>query len=300
MSLVTAGLQLAMDVAMVEGRAVVADGPGGLRVLEGGAVSLAGSARHLAAQGPLVAVACGSAGIDLVDVSNPEAPQRLSHVDTWGSALRVAWADPGYIAVANWVDLMVIDATNPAAPTPYASETIFTSGPFSRVLAVDAAPGVLYAGEWEGLRTLRLETGVSSPELRLSETRMAFRDGETRALLIHNDGSATLSLAGAELDDEAAFTLGDVPAAIEPGDTAAIEVTAGAAASGGSATLTLSTDDPDEHTSAVQLVRSTSNKKGVGDAVGDFTVFTWPGGDPVQLQSIIGGRIAVLSYFATF
>jgi hypothetical protein len=92
------------------------------------------------AGGRLAYVAAGSAGLRVVDVSNPASPVEIGACDTTDSALDVAVADgpagPIAYVAADWDGLLIIDVSNPAAPTQI---SVYTSinGPADRVTVLD-------------------------------------------------------------------------------------------------------------------------------------------------------------------
>lgn len=82
-----------------------------------------GTVYGVASQGPLVYLADGAAGLQIVDVSDPTSPALLGVADTPGSAWGVV-VDGSVAYVADYTGfLQVVDVTDPAAPTVIASAT---------------------------------------------------------------------------------------------------------------------------------------------------------------------------------
>ncbi len=154
-----------MDLALRDDLLYVADGDAGLRILrleedvlqEVGALSPPnGAGKNLAevvavaADRPYVFVGYGTAGVDVVDVSSPEAPKRMSpdgarplialprnsrvfDLGVQGDYLFVAAGETG---------LLVYDITEPEAPRPILSDNQFDS---QKILGFDLAGDGLVA-----------------------------------------------------------------------------------------------------------------------------------------------------------
>jgi hypothetical protein len=115
----------AVDVALFEEYAYVADGSGGLRVgdvsdpahpNEVGFYDTPGSAYGVAVAEGYAYVADGAHGLRVVDVSDPAHPNEVGFYDTPGSAYGVVVMG-GYAYVADWNGgLRVVDVSDPAHP----------------------------------------------------------------------------------------------------------------------------------------------------------------------------------------
>ncbi|MCP4342407.1 MAG: hypothetical protein GY799_26900, partial [Desulfobulbaceae bacterium] len=116
-------------VTVIGDTAYVADGPGGLKVIDVsnpespvkiGAVDTPGNALDVAVIGDTAYVACGGydewSGLQIINVSSPESPLIIGSVDTWGYANSVAVIeDMAYVADSPG-GLKVIDVSNPESP----------------------------------------------------------------------------------------------------------------------------------------------------------------------------------------
>src|SRR5262249_19684831 len=78
-------------------------------------VVLPGTTNQAAVSGSHVYVAAGSAGLHVLDISDPKTPVLVGTVDTPGIATRVVIKKP-YAYVADASGLRVIDITNPTSP----------------------------------------------------------------------------------------------------------------------------------------------------------------------------------------
>ncbi|MEM9596044.1 MAG: Ig-like domain-containing protein, partial [Acidobacteriota bacterium] len=79
-------------------------------------LDLPGDARNVDVMGDHVAVACGAAGLCIVDVADPSAPALIATLNTPGTAEDVRWiGDRAFVADGSG-GLRIVDLTNPAAP----------------------------------------------------------------------------------------------------------------------------------------------------------------------------------------
>lgn len=94
---------------------------------------------HVAAEGHLGVVACGSAGIVIVDFEEPTSPRELARLATPGEARQALVRDGlAYIACAD-AGLLVVDLTNPTRPDIVG--IIDTDASLERIQPDPAAPG---------------------------------------------------------------------------------------------------------------------------------------------------------------
>ena len=118
---------IVQGVAIAGGYAYVADGDGGLRVInvstptnpvEVGFYDTPGHANGVAVVGSYAYIADGGSGLRVINVSTPTNPTEVGFYDTPGSAYGVAVAG-GYAYVADGYSggLQVVDVSNPADPT---------------------------------------------------------------------------------------------------------------------------------------------------------------------------------------
>lgn len=134
----------AVDVAVAAGHAYVADGTGGVRVINvanpAAPVRLASFATTsdavgVAVAGDLLLVAAGSQGLLILDVANPAAPVLKGSYNTPGSATRVAVSGNLAFVADGFSGLLILDVSNPAVPvrkgsysTPSSAEDVAVVG----------------------------------------------------------------------------------------------------------------------------------------------------------------------------
>ena len=127
---------------------------------------VAQSAAGNAWSGRYVYLACGSAGVKVVDVTDPLHPSIVGTRDTDGSATNVA-TDDSRICVADGVGgLSVLDASNPAAPTMLGQS--FTSGT-TKGVAVQGGYAYLAEGA-AGLRIVSLANPANPVQAGVCDT----------------------------------------------------------------------------------------------------------------------------------
>jgi peptidoglycan/xylan/chitin deacetylase (PgdA/CDA1 family) len=120
-------------------------------------------------------VACGAAGVKVVDIDDPLHPTIVGTRDTSGSATDVA-TDDGHVAVADGIGgLQLVDASNPAAPTALGQS--FTSGT-AKGVAVRAGYAYLAEGD-AGLRIVNISNPASPVQAGVCDT-----PGDARAVTL--------------------------------------------------------------------------------------------------------------------
>ena len=127
-------------------------------------VALPGYGYRLACDGKLVYVACGAAGVAVIDVSNPSTPKLISNGNT--SGVTQAWSVDvkGAVAVvANGTEgVAVLDAANPANLKLFGKVKLpgYWQGTFASALDVAVENGMAWvAGVNDGL----IQVDISSP-----------------------------------------------------------------------------------------------------------------------------------------
>jgi hypothetical protein len=175
-------------MATANGLTYVADYTGGLRIYRFGdsdtslvgVLPAVGSARvidlALDAGNNLVYLAAGAGGLDVVDVSNPQAPQSIGSLALAGGLVSaVARIDPSTVAVAVRgvsAGVTFVDVSIPSAPAPRGSVTAFFQDP--RALAVRDT--ILFvADEQLGVVSVRFGN-LDAPAVRGNPSGSAARD----------------------------------------------------------------------------------------------------------------------------
>lgn len=113
------------SVAVRDGWAFVAGGPGGLHVVDVSNVRqprvvtslpLQGNANDIVLDGSLAYIAAGDAGVHVVDVTVPQAPALVGSADTPGSAIALRIAGQLLFVADGAAGLQVLSVADPAAP----------------------------------------------------------------------------------------------------------------------------------------------------------------------------------------
>ena len=308
---VATGLQNARGVEVSGARVYVADGAGGLAVVDVsdaanprtlGRALTGGNAGSVVVEGSLAYVAAGSAGLAIVDVSDPTAPRLLGTAPTPGNAVQVSVAR-GRAWVAAWNDVRVFDVSEPARPRLIAVEHVPTGSLLSRVLGVAARGDNGFFGEWTGMYSYELHPQRTAPHLSVAQRTIEFGvvapgRADAFALAVKNEGTARLVAWSVAVPDSAAFKVDRPSLLLETGQEAAIEITFHpSTASLQRGTLVIQSDDPGAMDVRIPI---TGNRPGasVGDPAPEVAVelldgTTW------QLSKQTG-KVVVLAYFATF
>jgi hypothetical protein len=321
------GLTDAVGVAVYETTAFVADGMGGLAVVNVadpkapkllGRVATGGQARSVVIDRNVAYVAAGSAGLVLVDVKNPAAPRVISRVTMPGTAVRVAYSK-GRAFVAAWNDARAYDVGNPSQPRFIGSvrleeEARFESGPAnsgaertmvtSRTLGIAAHNDVMFVGNWWVPYSYRLYADRVAPNLVLPEGANLIDFGpvptgqsKVTPIEIFNQGTAPLIISENAVEG-ASFSVSPQRVQIAPGGTAKLSVTyrpkAGTPESG---YLRIKSNDP---AAPVRTARLAGNRPGlgVGKVLPEIVVQLLDGSE--WRSTTAHNKVQLLVYFATF
>lgn len=299
----------------------VADGPGGLVTVDAsdptaptvlGRAPTGGHARGLAVDGDVAYVAAGAAGLVVVDVSDLSAPNVIGRVGTPGAAVRVD-VSGDHAFVAAWRDARVYDISTPATPrlVGAARLTVDDDDPdgdrpaaTSRVLGIAGRGTDVFVGNWHVLHSYRLHPKRRAPAIRLPETAALTDFGRvepgrsyTLSFEVTNQGTAPLTLLGNDVAGDA-FRVEPTRVRVPAGDSVHLSLTftpsTDAPARG---YLRILTDDPAAPLRTAYLV---GNRPGLGVGMQlPETTAVLLDGQPWS-SSAIEGKVAMLSYFATF
>jgi hypothetical protein len=100
-------------------------------------------------RGDLAVVAMGSAGVALIDVSEPAAPVTIGTYDTSGLAMGLG-VDGDLLYVADWDDIEVLDIGDPTQPVLVGREVTPV-----RAMGLTAADGLIHLADWARYRIYR-------------------------------------------------------------------------------------------------------------------------------------------------
>ncbi|MCP4545287.1 MAG: T9SS type A sorting domain-containing protein [bacterium] len=149
----------AVSVAVAGDLAYIADGVGGLQVIDItdpanpvqiGALDTAGAALDIALAGDIACVAAGEAGLQIIDITTPGTPLLIDTCDTPSSAQGVAIAGDLVLVADDDRGLQIIDITDPAHPaiigainTPDSALDIAVAGNYALIADGDSGLQVI-------------------------------------------------------------------------------------------------------------------------------------------------------------
>lgn len=305
----TLGFENAWNVLVYDSWAYVADAAGGLKVVDISDLQqpkittnleLSGVAKDLTLTEQTLVVSLGTAGVAILDVTNPANPVLRSTVETYGSATALASAD-GIVHVANWNDLLSIDVRDPDKPLVVAADSGATTKDIPRFLAVDAVETTVFGGEWTGLQTFDYIPGAVAPEIRFAAPSLDFgnitTEPATHALVVYNDGYLPLTVKPTNLPSWAKI----VPQSlvIPPRSVDVFEVTVGPTPNKLDEQISFITTDPDEQEPSVWISANLPGV-GIGDSFPTATFQDYATGEPLLAKDLWQGKVTLLAYFATF
>ncbi len=152
------GLVNSWDVDLMGDYAYVADGAGGLAVVNVAdpaaplhlvSMPTSGSATDVVIGGNLAVVCCGSAGIDVFNLDDPTNPLLVGHANTSGLAITASISN-SMVYVADWDDVETFDLTDPSNPLPIGGENT----PI-RAMGLVARDDIVLVADWSRLRAYR-------------------------------------------------------------------------------------------------------------------------------------------------
>ncbi|MCB9765044.1 MAG: hypothetical protein H6739_35045 [Alphaproteobacteria bacterium] len=188
-------------------------------------VALEGACRDIAVAEGRLAVACGAAGVWVLD-ADPDNPAVLGHWQGYASARSVVLSGET-MWVAGWTDLLAFSLTDAGEPVFIGAEAANSS-----VMAMAAGDdGFVWVADWRTPFMAQLDGG-RAPEVRV-EPRTVEAGGVT---IVMNDGVEPLWLGEPDVGDLSA-------AVLQPGETARWRLPGDVAVD---STPRLPTDDPDE------------------------------------------------------
>ncbi len=306
------GLSNAWTVRVRDGLAYVADGGGGISVVDVSdpaamshitSLELGGAVKDLELDGDRLWVAAGAAGLAVVDLAEPRAPALIELENTPGSALGVASGGDA-VYVADWNDVRVFDVSDRSDARLVGQEPLHVaSGDSSRTLGIAAKGETVFSGNWTELVAYRHHPGVSAPDLTVSPQRIALPDpdelGEARAsAVLRNVGARALTISDLAADRSSLSFENLEPGTLEPGEERTVTVlneSSSTAALDG--WLAILSDDPDEPRKCLPVQGNNSGRT-VGDSAPAASFVDLEGGEH-RLEDLEGSPV-FLAYFATF
>ena len=306
------GLVDARGVEVVGARAYVADGAGGLAVIDVAdpdrprlvsRAPLPGSAASVAVRGWFAYVAAGSAGLAVADISDPARPRLAASAAAPGNALQVSLFE-NFAFLADWNDARVYDVSRPARPRLIAVERVPTDSPFSRVLGIAARGRTVFLGEWTGMYSYELHPERKAPHLTVKQRSVEFgrvRPPQTDSvdLEVKNEGSAPLIVSSIEVRGSPAFAAEPRNLRLQPGQEATVQIAFKPRSEGlAQGALVLRTDDPSVADAFEVPLLGNAAGLSVGQRAPELIV-DLPDGRRWKLSEH-AGQTVLLAYFATF
>ncbi len=272
--------------------------------------------------------------VQVLSIDDPLAPQLVGQADAPGQVRDLDVADDVVYAALGSGGLLILDVSNPAAPTEIdrvllrgsiqavavrgdrlalaswthlalhdrasldllATESL--KGPLEQTLGVALRGDDIFAAEWgTGLHVLAHQPGYVAPDMWVDEGVYRFRGdrSEAQAVIIRNRGLVTLEVDRIETNNES-YQVDQDRVSILPGEAAVVEVTFTLGPSSvPDSLLTLSSNDPDRPTLDLPLRIGDSSLLKVGDQLGDRFGFLDPSG--AGQVSALDGKVVLLAYF---
>jgi hypothetical protein len=320
----------AWDVRVVDGLAYVADGEGGLAILDAsdpldlsliGRASFPGSAHDLAVGDGVVYVAAQGGGLVLVDVSDPTAPEVMSTVPVPASAIAIDY-DPAVsrVYLGAWADARVYDVADPYNPEIIGGKRLDVHKAYSgdggdrpnitdRVLGIAGRGDFVFNGTWWTPNSLQVHADRRAPYMFLPENInfLSFpgdlQPGETseQTIIVRNDGNEPLTIYDMWADNPL-FSVSPPQLRIPPGDDAVLSLTftAGAVVQEEKTLFHIVSDDPTQPMRDAYLVGNQATLA-VGDPFPETTATllgAYGGQEWSSVQET--GNVVLLGYWATF
>ena len=297
-------LSNAWTVVVEEGIAYVADGNGGLKILnvndpnnvsEFSAIATTGLARDVNVVNGIAYVAVGSQGLDIIDVNDPSNPIFLSNYQSPFFTAGVS-VDGDKAYLAEWDIVEVIDVSDGQAPFVVGWEEMTIRG-----MGIAARDSFLYVANWVNFDIL-LFGNTQEPDIFLPETFYDFGSppvGSSSDVIIRvlNTGPTELSVDSITSNGDY-FTLDTEFLNIEPGGIAEVNLTFTSVDDQiTQAVISFWSNDPDEPRRTF-LAKGNTNSLKIGDSAPDFTLDDIDG--VPHTLSDYAGKVIVLTFFASW
>ena len=297
-------LSNAWTVIVKEGTAYIADGRGGLKILnvndpnsitEFSAIATSGPARDIDVVNGIAYVAVGSQGLDIFDVSNPSIPILLSNYQSPFFAAGVS-VDDEKAYLAEWDIVEVIDVSNGQTPFVLGWEEMTMRG-----MGIAARDSLLYVANWLNLDVLRFgntqEADIFLPSTFIDFGSTSAGSSSDAIIRVLNTGPSEL-LVDRVTSNENIFTLDQSFLNIEPGGVAEVKLTfTPIDTQKVQAVISFWSNDPDEPRRTF-VARGNTNSLSIGDSAPDFTLNDIDG--VPHTLSDYAGKVIVLSFFTSW
>lgn len=301
------GLVNSWDVDLMGDYAYVADGAGGLAVVDVAdpvaplhlaSMPTSGSATDVVIGGNLAVLCCGSAGIDVFNLDDPTNPLLVGHANTSGLAITASISN-SMVYVADWDDVEAFDLTDPSNPLPIGGENT----PI-RAMGLVARDDIVLVADWSRLRAYRAGPSTKGDiELNLKSVDFgnvpvgSYRD---TTITIGNTGGSNITVSEAVEFSDSYSIISATSFVIPPGQTHALAIRFNHLEPGYAGTfLRITSDDSDEATITLPLSADDSiSTLNLGDIAPNFQLEDMTGVTHSLAQH--AGRIVVMAFFANW
>ena len=301
------GLVNSWDVDLLGDYAYVADGAGGLAVINIAdafapqhlmSLETSGSANDVVVGNNLLVVSCGSAGIDVFTLDDPANPVLVGHANTSSLAI-TADIIGNTVYVADWDDVETFDLTNPAFPQPMGGENTPV-----RAMGLAAQGDLVFVADWSHLRLYRTGPTVLG-DIEVSVENIDFGNTPVGAvrdttILVGNTGGQDIFVIEV-VDFSNSYTI-TTPSSftIPAGETVEVGIRFEHLNPGYEGTfLRIVSNDPDEGLITLPMTADDDpNFLDVGEIAPPFMLTDMGGVTHTLLENT--GRVVVMAFFANW
>ena len=297
--------QNATALAVRDGLAYVADGAGGVLVLDitdpeepifVSQINTTSAAQDIDFRQNYAVVAVGGHGIDIIDFTDPMDPVFMSNLPGQGSAFNLS-VENNLAYVARWERIEVIDVSDPQNPilagwedTPH------------RAMGLTVHDSVIFVADWAFIETYRFGESIQA-DIHIDFSRIDMGDAEVGETIdtiftVYNTGGSALVITDIDLEDDSFSVFPDNGTI--PADSSFEFQLAFTAPDDDYKTsmINMYSNDPDEPVKRFRASANGTPRLHIGDPAPDFTLM---GIDGQQYTlSEYYGRVVLLAFFGTW
>ena len=261
---------------------------------DGSSFTTNGAVKDLIVQDDILFIAEGSAGVSAYDISDINDPVFLDSYDTPGLANKIALFDSNKVAVADWLDVKILEWTG----EEFLLVGYKATG--KRTMSIGARDSVIFSAEWQHLQTFSFgeieDADMDISSWDISYPALEVGESDTFELLIENNGQFPLGIT-LPFFSHADFSDSNFPEYLDSGDSATGQIIYTRSNQNASGMMQITSNDPDEPQIQIQLI---GNYEGgiVGIEAPDFTLPIAANGTGNFTLSDHLGQIVVLAFFA--
>ncbi len=304
-TLSTVALENAWAVRIDGNHAYVADGGGGLAIVDisdplnaslSARVGTPGAAKDVRVRNGYAFLTLGDAGVAMIDVSDPTAPSMSAIYNTSGNASHLGVSD-SLVAVADWDDVEILRYGSDGT-----LELVGMKNTGGRVMGVEIVDDIVYVAEWRQLRIYRYGpipgADLDLDLIDISFPRISVGAGGDTTIVLSNNGGSTLSIESIDVPHPDLALSPTAPFNIASGGERELVITYTASEEEiGIQRFTIRSNDADDPTLRFS-VQGNSSDLNVGDPAPDFTIPVLDG-EEVTLSEL-KGSVVVLTFFASW